>query len=122
MKIIKERTPEVITWYTYDFDRIKENGGCSFTFPCDQHGNIEKLSLAAQKNYNYCLSHINEFHHGINKIQTTYVHPAIGLCSCGEEVVLEDQYLGACQCPKCGSWYNLFGQKLIDPKYWEEDY
>lgn len=30
--------------------------------------------------------------------------------------------MGACQCPKCGKWYNIFGQALLDPEFWEDDY
>ena len=48
------------------------------------------------------------------------MNPALGLCSCGKEVVLESDYNGAVQC-ECGKWYNVFGQELIDPKYWEDD-
>jgi hypothetical protein len=25
------------------------------------------------------------------------------------------------RCEKCGQWYNLFGQALVDPEYWEDD-
>jgi hypothetical protein len=28
--------------------------------------------------------------------------------------------MGACQCENCGQWYNIFGQELIDPEYWED--
>ena len=39
-----------------------------------------------------------------------------------ETVYLYDRYRAACQCPKCGRWYNLFGQELLPPEMWEEDY
>ena len=45
---------------------------------------------------------------------------AHGTCECGNEVELYDEYYGACQCEKCGKWYNLFGQELNPPTYWEE--
>lgn len=38
-----------------------------------------------------------------------------------DEYELVNQYQGACPCPKCGQWYNLFGQELINPQYWEEE-
>ena len=50
-----------------------------------------------------------------------YKEPAHGTCICGEEVSLWDQYYGACECPKCGRWYNLFGQELVAPEHWETD-
>jgi hypothetical protein len=34
---------------------------------------------------------------------------------------LEDQYYAACQCPKCGQWYNIYGQHLRPPEEWIED-
>ena len=38
-----------------------------------------------------------------------------------EKIEMYNAYMGACECPCCGQWYNLFGQSLIDPKYWYED-
>lgn len=51
-----------------------------------------------------------------------YVENATALCSCGEIIELRNQHLGACECPNCGQWYNLFGQTLKNPRHWEEDY
>ena len=42
----------------------------------------------------------------------------VGECDCGQTVVLMDRYLGACDCPGCGQWYNLSGQELNDPSTW----
>ena len=44
----------------------------------------------------------------------------IGKCECGNEVMLMDQHMGAAECPECGQWYNLFGQKLKPPEDWED--
>ena len=53
----------------------------------------------------------------------TITEPAVGRCSCGAEVILDtDDYMGAVECEECGQWYNLFGQALVDPEYWEEEY
>jgi hypothetical protein len=30
--------------------------------------------------------------------------------------------MGANECPHCGQWYNVFGQELLPPDQWEEDY
>lgn len=46
---------------------------------------------------------------------------AIGECKCGAEVPLMDQYMGACECPGCGQWYNLSGQELLPPEEWGYD-
>ena len=56
------------------------------------------------------------------RINPDYVEPAIMRCeNCGTEFDLTDEYYGACQCPECGQWYNLFGQTLLPPDEWEED-
>ena len=55
------------------------------------------------------------------KAENRFREPVKGLCSCGQWVELVDEYYGACQCPKCGKWYNLFGQELVSPEYWEQD-
>ena len=39
-------------------------------------------------------------------------------CSCGKTIILEDQYMGACKCPKCGKWYNMFGDRIKTPDEW----
>lgn len=49
-----------------------------------------------------------------------YKPPAYGTCHCGGTVELTDEYMGACECPNCGQWYNLFGQELLPPDMWEE--
>lgn len=52
----------------------------------------------------------------------SYVEPALARCTCGTEFALTDEYMGACSCPNCGRWYNLFGQSLRNPSEWEENY
>ena len=47
--------------------------------------------------------------------------PALVKCECGEEFYLEDQYLGSCECPNCGSWYNLFGQSVLAPDQYDAE-
>jgi hypothetical protein len=44
----------------------------------------------------------------------------IGLCTCGTEVVLIDEYQGATSCHKCKQWYNIFGQALRPPAEWQD--
>jgi hypothetical protein len=38
-------------------------------------------------------------------------------CKCGEKLPLD----GDTECPKCGQWYNAFGQKLKDPSKWRDE-
>lgn len=119
LKIIKERELKEETYYTYDFNR---NNGGGFTFPCDENGQV-KLNECNKENYEFCLKHRKDFAWaGIIKHKVSYWEPAIGQCSCGEKLLIEAQYMGAFQCPKCKQWYNLFGQELLPPDQWEEDY
>lgn len=98
--------------------------GCSgFSFTCDKDGNFpEDMHECAKANYAWAMQHpeeFSEFDHFTVRVQHfTHRH---GTCSCGAEVELWDQYWGACQCPKCGRWYNLFGQELLPPEQWETD-
>lgn len=119
LKIIKERELKEETYYTLEFDY---EDGCGFAFPCNKNGEVI-LNEYSKKSYDFCIKNKKNFisiriieHHN------SYWESAIGKCSCGEKVFLQDEYMGAFQCPKCGQWYNLFGQELLPPDQWEEDY
>ena len=124
LKIIKEREPKESVTYSLEFDYRDDSGG-GFTFPCDASGSLKvnEMTKEAQANYYKCLlDDTKRFYEPYIKTHTHHwVEPAVGECVCGEEVVLENQYMGACQCPKCGQWYNIYGQSLIPPEYWEDD-
>ena len=47
--------------------------------------------------------------------------PAEGICECGKTNRLEEDHLGACQCPYCGRWHNLFGEELEPPEKWYDN-
>lgn len=99
-----------------------ETGG--FAFPCDATGNVFPLEYEdARKNLAYCLEHPEKFSrwNEVNTYKVRVDEPAHGTCTCGQEVVLTDEYCGACQCHICGRWYNLFGQELLPPEEWETD-
>lgn len=100
-------------------------GGYSF----DVAPNGELLAVApkeARANYEYALTlpFVNGrqlYDAGVKEHKNTYVEPAVGRCRCGELVTLAPYYMGATSCPKCGQWYNVTGQELIPPQYWEDD-
>jgi hypothetical protein len=115
-----ERRTEV--WYSLNF---WTEYGCGFGFPCDENGvvNLEELSDCAMKNLEYCKAHPEEFPYAFNEVEKRtayYREPDIGKCSCGVDVELINEYMGACRCKKCGQWYSIFGQELLDPEYWED--
>ena len=121
IEIIEPRKHINNIYYHFEFTY---DDGSGFSFPCDSDGNINynEFEESAKRNYMWCLNNPHHFKSiGIVKYDNSYVQPAIGKCSCGVEFELIDQYLGASQCPNCGQWYNILGQELIDPEYWEED-
>ena len=121
LKIIKERTPETIREYYIEF-RYKDDPEAGFCFPATSSGepDFSCMSPEAKANYFACLTDDRLIQEEFEPHVRTYMNPAIGKCSCGSDVVLDADYMGAVQC-ECGRWYNLFGQELRDPKYWEED-
>jgi hypothetical protein len=125
LKIIKERTPETITEYYIEF-KYKDDPEAGFCFPATCYGDpdFSCMTSEALANYEACLTDKRLTEGEFTKHKWTYMNPAIGICSCGKDVVLECDHAGAVRC-ECGKWYNLFGQSLIDPKYWyrdEDDY
>lgn len=101
---------------------VDETGG--YAFPCDERGQVTLAQdSCAMKNYQYCMAHPEEFPYifgKIHKIERTHRIPATGICHCGRKIALWDDYMGACECPKCGQWYNIFGQELTDPRTWRD--
>ena len=120
--IIKERTPVTTTDYYIDFT-YKDDPNAGFSFPATKTGtpDFARMTTEAKVNYDRCLTDERLLGPEFQTEEHTYTEPAIGRCICGREVELVSEYMGACQC-ECGKWYNVFGQELVDPKYWEEDY
>ena len=126
LKIIRERSSHTEVEHYIEFT---DEEGAGFSFPCDSNGNIQfnddipELGRAQRDNYDYAMAHKERFTRQYAQLvprKYTVTDNAVGKCVCGEEVELYDQYQGACQCPKCGQWYNMFGQSLVDPQYWED--
>jgi len=121
VKIIRNRERVFVEDFNIEFDL--GNGG-GFSFPCNAKGELlEGLSDEAKENYRKCIEHPERFVNGpeLRKNSWSYVEPALAECICGERFELTDEYMGARECPKCERWYNLFGQELVKPEYWEED-
>ena len=121
LKIIKERTPEVIVERHINFF-YKDDPTAGFCFPATAHGDpdFDNMCQEAIDNYIKCLSDDRLTPPDFTVEKHTYMNPAIGRCSCGRYLTLDCDHAGAIRC-NCGKWYNLFGQELRDPTYWEED-
>lgn len=112
---------ETITEYDLVFDDGHHNGFC---FPCDKDGNLlSGVPKEAIQNYRKCLETPERFirYNTVVKTERRVRNDARGTCHCGNTVELYNMYSGACQCEKCGQWYNLFGQMLVPPAEWEDD-
>ena len=117
----KESETKTDVWYELVFD---DGRGCGFWFPCDEDGNVLPMeNPAAHENLAYCRANADRFARSgkVVRQQNSYRARPSGICDCGELVELRNEYQGACQCPKCGRWYNLSGQELLPPDRWEED-
>lgn len=121
IKIIKERTPVTTTEYYIDF-YYSDDSDSGFCFLANKDGTpaLDKMCEEAKVNYEHCLVDDRLVGPLFRRETSTYMDPAVGKCSCGAEVVLDADYAGAVRC-ECGRWYNLFGQELRDPKYWDRD-
>ncbi len=120
LKIISERTP--MEYITYHIEFTNDEGS-GFSFNADVNGKIIIENEDQRKNYEYAIAHPELFpiqYNEFTKRVQHYTEPAHGICRCGQEITLQNEYMGACQCEKCGQWYNVFGQELIVPEYWSE--
>jgi hypothetical protein len=123
LKIIRERSTHTEVEYHIEFT---DADGCGYIFPCDQNGNVQfdepdaEIVRVLRGYYAEAMADKERFTCQFVTRRYTVTDNAVGRCVCGEEVELYDQYQGACQCPKCGQWYNMFGQSLVDPEYWED--
>ena len=109
---------------TYGLRFFVEPGG-GFEFPCDADGNVlfDKMTECAANNYKYCMEHPEKYpycYNVVHKYSRWIKDTSYGTCHCGERVYLINEYMGACECPRCGQWYNLFGQELLSPNKWGE--
>ena len=110
---------EYETIYYFEFLYDDDSG---YSFPTDKDGVLLKLTEEQEKSYQYCLQNIDKFQRiGQRKFIRKIKIPAEGDCICGAHIELYDAYHGSCSCPNCDRWYNLFGQELLPPEYWEDD-
>lgn len=123
IEMISERNRVKKEYYCRDFQVIGEPAGCGYSFDCDRDGNLTFPNEGQKENFEYAVAHPDKFEDlGVVRRVSSYIEPAKGRCHCGEVIELTDQYMGACECPRCNQWYNLFGQELLPPEQWEKDW
>lgn len=118
LKIISERKRVTASKKSLEF-MIDPNGGLSFDL--DENDKPIFNCPEAKENYEYAVAHPEVYPYRYNEVverSWTYTEPAKGKCHCGETVELVNEYRGACQCGRCGQWYNLFGEELLPPEDW----
>lgn len=109
--------------YCLEFDGINLPVDGQYSFDCDKEGNVDVNSLPkeAKKNYLMCINSPNRFTKHLAHYTRKWREPARAICKCGREILLENEYKGACSCPHCERWYNMFGQEILPPELWDED-
>jgi len=121
LNIIRERKTKKQKEYYISF-YLKTDRNCGFVFPAnsDETPRLENLPDAAKDNYYFCLNN-PDFDMEFEEEEFIIVEPGVGKCYCGTEVILgTNDYMGAVECEGCGQWYNLFGQALTAPEYWDD--
>jgi hypothetical protein len=121
MKIIQQRERKEGIEYTLSYAWDINNPHSGFAFTCDKDGNVsDDMPQAAKENLAKCKA--NAFSKPIHFVGIltrgwSYVEPRIGLCDCGQEVIL-DHFTNTCE---CGRDYNSSGQELAPRSQWGED-
>lgn len=114
---------ECVTEVSYELMFWNYDDGGGFAFPCDKDGNLLSMdNPGAVNNYKWCLEHPEKFdvNGHVKKETHSWREPNSGVCNCGNRIELFNEYMGACECPHCGQWWNLFGQELKNPDRWSD--
>lgn len=121
IRIIQRRERKTSTSYDRVFDYVDQPGR-GFSFRCDEAGVIlPGSSPDALRNFRECVlgtmkPAVTDL--GIRTYTHSWTEPSIGLCVCGEEVVL-DHFTNTCS--GCNRDYNSAGQELAPRSQWGEE-
>lgn len=127
MKIITHGHRVECVRYSRSFLWKDENGRTNmggFGFDCDENGKIDIAKMREEKplafeNYLKCIfNHEDIKDCGTLTHEWHYWEPAVGLCSCGCEVIL-DSFTNTCE--GCNRDYNKSGQELASRSQWGEE-
>lgn len=111
---------EHIEDFNLSFDHKGTGGNSGFGFPCDSNGLVHSLNPVAKANYDYCLSHSDEFDAPhVNDFSHDYRNPASGRCPIdGTKVYLDDPQGLENFCDK-GHCYNMSGDPVMSHAQWD---
>lgn len=115
-KILQERSREQEENFELFF-QSKNDPTRGYSFVCDSRGNVDMdlMSPCARENYFRCFKGEEDVEKGeIRSWMNTWVEPRIGLCECGDRIVL-DGFTNTCT---CGRDYNSAGQELAPRSQW----
>lgn len=121
IQIIKERHTEVEEYKVVFFQLKNDYAGNGLEFDADENGNVKfnpEYEKIQRDNYEFGLKSGKFEAPQVLTRRHSYRVPTLAKCHCGAEIYLQDEYMGACECPECGRWYSISGQELKNPKYW----
>ena len=125
IEIISPRHRETDVYYSYFYPRKGDNSG-GFAFPCDKDSNVlfDDMPPEMKQSYEWVTEEHPENYDEpyVRTERVSYMQDAVAKCVCGKEIELYDEYMGACECPYCHRWYNMFGQELKNPEKWNDGY
>lgn len=122
-KILSERHTVKVKEYTLTFTHVSDPDD-GYLFDADKNGNVKfdpEYEETQRKNYELCMASPDYEGPEFGTNQWSYVENAKAICECGAEIELRDDYMGACECEKCGRWHNTHGQTLLPPGQWETE-
>ena len=110
--------------YELVYEDVNHNG---FAFPCDEDGRIlpEKTLDPVMARYSlaYCKTCPEKWTRQNGVVRAVISHELYGICPyCGRKVYFDrSSYKGAAKCT-CGQWYNWFGQEILAPEEWDDEF
>lgn len=116
----RKRVTAILYRAHYHFANDPDRG---FSFDCDKDGVVDTANLApaGMASLAGCqagaIDGARIIYDGIVRVERSYTEPAIGRCSCGEQVALSS-FTNTCD---CGADYNTAGQLLSPRSYWGEE-
>jgi hypothetical protein len=116
MKIISQRERvEVVSYYLHFASRSVPGAG--WGPDCDERGNVlgDEHATKEQREAAVAEARLDPdlMPPEIRRRGHSYVQCAIGRCTCGAEVQLEDPLFN--ECDRCHRFWNICGQEKIDP-------